>query len=268
MSEDVRVTDWPIELRHVSKAFRVDGHVLEALRDVSLHAQAHEFVSLIGPSGCGKSTLLNLICGLMEPSEGQVLLHGSAEMSRLGRTGYMPQRDLLLPWRSVLGNILLGPELRQSAGSGGRRDRAALSAAREEALALLPLFGLEGFEHSYPATLSGGMRQRVALMRTFMCKQDVILLDEPFGALDALSRRTMRQWLLNVWQRFRQTALFVTHDVDEALYLSDRIYLFSPRPGRIVSELSIDLPRPRNTAVCDDPEFVRLRQEILSALGV
>ncbi|MFH1084721.1 MAG: ABC transporter ATP-binding protein [Chloroflexota bacterium] len=260
-------TPWPIELRHVSKAFRVEGRVVEALQDVSLHAEAHEFVSLVGPSGCGKSTLLNLICGLMEPSVGQVLLHGDAQASRLGQTGYMPQHDLLLPWRSVLGNILLGPEARR-AGTDGRGGQAALAAARDEALALLPLFGLEGFEHSYPATLSGGMRQRVALMRTFMCKRDVILLDEPFGALDALTRRTMRQWLLDVWQRFRQTALFVTHDVDEALYLSDRIYLLSPRPGRIVDELRVDLPRPRSATICDDPAFARLRQHILAALGV
>jgi ABC-type nitrate/sulfonate/bicarbonate transport system ATPase subunit len=282
----------PIELRHISKSFRVDGRVIEALHDVSLHAGAEEFVTLIGPSGCGKSTLLNIIAGLMAPDEGEVLLHGNGSSIRLGQTGYMPQRDLLLPWRTILDNVVLGPEVAlrsQSLWASNGRHRRQLEEAKREARALLPLFGLEGFENSYPAALSGGMRQRAALMRTFLCKRDSVLLDEPFGALDALTRRTMRRWLLDVWGRFRQSVLFVTHDVDEGIYLSDRIYVLSSRPGRVVLKLNVDLPRPRDgfpsdcamdalsadqkamrpsSEILSDPRFVRLRQEILSALGV
>jgi len=221
----------PIELRNISKAFRVNGRVVRALQDVSLQACPHGFVTVIGPSGCGKSTLLNIICGLLAPDEGSILLHGNERTELLGKVGYMPQRDLLLPWRTLLDNILLGPEV-----MGQDLDKA-----RREARDLLPFFGLEGFEDNYPFTLSGGMRQRAALMRTFLCKQEIILLDEPLGALDALTRRTMRRWLLEVWARFRQTVIFVTHDVEEAVYLSDRIYVLSPRPGRVVHQLEVDL---------------------------
>lgn len=247
-----------IELREVSKAFRVDGRLVQALERVSLEACAQEFVSLIGPSGCGKSTLLNIICGLMQPDAGEILLHGVPQANRLGHIGYMPQRDLLLPWRKLLDNILLGPEVMG-------RD---LVQARLEAQELLPLFGLEGFENSYPATLSGGMRQRAALMRTFLCRQEIVLLDEPFGALDALTRRTMRRWLLDVWARFRQTVLFVTHDVEEAVFLSDRVYVFSPRPGRVIRELEVHLPRPREERLSSDPLFLAYRDELLASLGV
>ena len=279
--------DIPVQVQQVDKAFRVDGRKVVALEGVSLHADAHEFVSLIGPSGCGKSTLLNILCGLMEPDRGAVTLHGTHGQSRLGRTGYMPQRDLLLPWRTVLENITLGIEAQvRERLKWSRRDRAldreCLTDARRDAREMLPLFGLDGFEDSYPGALSGGMRQRAALMRTFMCKRDILLLDEPFGALDALTRMTMRLWLLGVWEGFRQTVLFVTHDVDEAIVLSDRVYVFSPRPGRIVREFAVDLPRPRQAlaqpssgssesgkaadGLLFDPYFVALRQEILTTL--
>lgn len=255
--------DMPIELRGVGKSFRVDGRHTPALQDVSLYARAQEFVALIGPSGCGKSTLLNLISGLMIPDVGQILLHGSAQASRIGRVGYMPQRDLLLPWRRLLENVVLGVEVSPRSKEPGARERA-----RAEALALLPLFGLEGFENAYPVQLSGGMRQRAALMRTFLCKQDLVLMDEPFGALDALTRRGMRRWLLDVWARFRQTAILVTHDVEEAIYLSDRVYVLSPRPGHIVHELSVELPRPREEEMVLGATFVAYRREILCALGL
>jgi len=247
-----------VQVDKVSKAFRVDGRIIHALDGVSLSVAAGQFVSLIGPSGCGKSTLLNLICGLMEPDQGLILLHGQDQGRRLGHVGYMPQRDLLLPWRKVLGNILLGPEMMG----------LDLDQAKEQARDLLPLFGLDGFADSYPAELSGGMRQRAALMRTMLCQQEIILLDEPLGALDALTRRTMRSWLLEVWRRFQQTMLFVTHDVEEAIYLSDRVYLLSPRPGRVIYSLDIDLPRPRNAGVIDDPRFVVYRHDLLQVLGV
>ena len=245
-----------IGLRQVNKAFRVDGKVVTALAGVDLVARKGEFVVLIGPSGCGKSTLLNIICGLVQPDSGDVLLDGEAVQQRTGLMGYMLQKDLLLPWRKVLDNVILGPEI-----SGADR-----KSAREEAMSLLPLFGLEGFEDSYPVTLSGGMRQRAALLRTFLCRRNAMLLDEPFGALDALTRRDLQQWLLEVWERFRQTILFITHDVDEAVYLADRVYVMTPRPGRIRVELDVRLPRPRQREMITSNEFAALKAELLASL--
>jgi ABC-type nitrate/sulfonate/bicarbonate transport system ATPase subunit len=245
-----------IELRDVHKAFRVDGRMVTALDGVSLAAANGEFVTLIGPSGCGKSTLLNIICGLMEADSGEVLLDGRAVRRRTGMMGYMLQKDLLLPWRKVLDNVILGPEI-----SGSDRNTAL-----QDALRLLPLFGLEGFEHSYPATLSGGMRQRAALLRTFLCQRNVLLLDEPFGALDALTRRELQQWLLEVWEQFHQTILFVTHDVDEAVYLADRVYVMTRRPGKMKLEMCVPLPRPRHRDMITSSEFMALKGELLTSL--
>jgi ABC-type nitrate/sulfonate/bicarbonate transport system ATPase subunit len=246
-----------IELREVHKSFRVDGRLLTALGGLSLRAREGEFVVLIGPSGCGKSTLLNIICGLMEPDSGDVLFDGRLVRDRIGLVGYMLQKDLLLPWRKVLDNVILGPEI-----SG-----MDIGAARQEAQSLLPLFGLEGFEETYPTTLSGGMRQRAALLRTFLCHRQAMLLDEPFGALDALTRRQLQQWLLEVWHQFQQTIIFVTHDVDEAIYLADKVYVMSPRPGVIKLELDIRLARPRRSEVITSGEFGVLKRELLSALA-
>jgi len=247
----------PVDVQGVHKRFRVDGRVVEALHDVSLVAEEGQFVSLIGPSGCGKSTLLNIISGLMQPDAGRVLLYGREEV-RLGKVGYMPQKDLLLPWRTLLENLMLGPEIRGS----------DLAEARREALELMRRFGLQGFEESLPASLSGGMRQRAALLRTLMCHQDLLLLDEPLGALDALTRREMRQWLLDVWQSFRKTMIFVTHDIEEAIYLSDRVYVMSPRPGTIGLDLQIDLPRPRSSEMTCSPPFLAYQVTLLESLGV
>lgn len=245
-----------IELRQVHKAFRVDGKMVTALAGVDVVARKGEFVVLIGPSGCGKSTVLNILCGLMQPDSGEVLLDGEPVRHRTGLVGYMLQKDLLLPWRKVLDNVILGPEI-----SGLDRN-----VAREEAVQLLPLFGLEGFEDSYPATLSGGMRQRAALLRTFLCRRNAMLLDEPFGALDALTRRGLQEWLLEIWGRFRQTILFITHDVDEAVYLADRVYVMTPRPGRIKLELDVPLPRPRQREMITSNEFAALKGRLLAAL--
>jgi len=245
-----------VEIRDVHKAFRVDGRLVDALAGVSLRAEEGEFVVLIGPSGCGKSTVLNIVCGLMGPDSGEVLLDGRPVPDRTGLFGYMLQKDLLLPWRTVLENAILGPEI---AGSNMR-------AAREEARGLLPLFGLEGFQNSFPATLSGGMRQRAALLRTLLCRKEVMLLDEPFGALDALTRRQLQQWLLEVWRRFRQTIVFVTHDVDEAVYLADRVYVMTSRPGRIGLDLEIPLARPRQPQMITSSDFAALKGELLEAL--
>ncbi len=247
-----------VEVAGVSKAFRVDGRIVEALRAVDLYAAAGEFVSLIGPSGCGKSTLFNIICGLLEPDSGQVLLDGRDAPVRTGRVAYMPQKDLLLPWRTVLDNAILGPEI---AG----RPRAE---ARREAKALTPLFGLAGFEDSYPAVLSGGMKQRAAFLRAVLQHSPAILLDEPFGALDALTRTSLQEWLLGIWARLGQTVLFVTHDVEEALFLSDRVYVLTPRPGRICLTQEVDLPRPRKRSMVTSAPFSALKERVLAALDV
>ncbi len=245
-----------LEVQGVSKTFRDGGQVVRALERVSFAAYPGEFITIIGPSGSGKSTLFNIITGLTEPDEGEIVLECGVVRRRAGRVGYMPQRDLLLPWRTVLNNVILGPEL------DGRSRREARRRARE----LLPLFGLEGFENAFPETLSGGMRQRAALLRTFLTDRDVLLLDEPFGALDALTRRELQRWLLGVWERFRKTILFITHDVEEAVYLADRVLVFSGRPGRIVKELRVDLPRPRQAISLLSEDLRRHEAELLAAL--
>ena len=232
---------------------------VEAVVDLTFRVDAGEFLTIIGPSGCGKSTLLRLLAGLEQPDTGQIDLKGQplpGASDRQGRFGYMPQRDTLLPWRTVLENVILGVEL-----SGGSRD-----AARAEARQLLPLFGLEGFENSWPSALSGGMRQRAALLRTFLADYDILLLDEPFGALDALTRRLLQQWLLGVRTRFQKTILFITHDIDEALLLGDRMLVFSPRPGRIAADLTINLPHPRAEDTVLDAGFLALKRSALAHL--
>ncbi len=242
-----------LELCDISKAFHENSHALLAVDNLSFTASPGEFVCLIGPSGCGKSTVFNLITGLLTPDRGEIMLDGQVINGRTGLVGYMPQKDLLLPWRTVLDNVILGPEIAHK----------PLDRAREHARQLLPLFGLEAFADGYPATLSGGMRQRAALLRTFLSERDVMLLDEPFGALDALTRRDMQRWLLGVWERFKPMILFITHDVREAAILADRVLIFTPRPGRIKHELSIDLPRPRDEA---DPAFIRLQTTLIQSL--
>ncbi len=240
-------------------AARRDEPPLTAVSDLSLTVPPGMFVTVIGPSGCGKSTLFGLLAGLLIPATGGVTVHGASVVGEPGHVGYMPQRDLLLPWRTVLENVTLGPEL---AG------RCALRDARRDARGRLPTFGLEGFADVYPATLSGGMRQRAALLRTVLMERDVLLLDEPFGALDALTRASLQEWLLGVWVREGQTVLFITHDVDEAVFLADRVVVMTPRPGRIRAEIDVPLPRPRtHAALVTDPTFNALKANVLAALG-
>jgi ABC-type nitrate/sulfonate/bicarbonate transport system ATPase subunit len=245
-----------VKLAAVGLAKSYPGGV-EALADVSLELAQGEFVSIVGPSGCGKSTLLALLAGLLEPDAGLILLDG-AEPPRglLGAVGYMPQRDLLMEWRTTLENATVGLQL---AGVG----RAA---ARRRALAEVERFGLAGFEDRRPSALSGGMRQRAALLRTFLAGRDVLLLDEPFGALDALTREAMREWLLGVWGQERKTILLVTHDVEEAVFLSDRAYVMSGRPGRVREEVAIGLGRPRTLELCATPGFAALKERLLAPL--
>jgi ABC-type nitrate/sulfonate/bicarbonate transport system ATPase subunit len=241
-----------VAVRGVSKRF---GSV-PALLDVSLDVGRGEFVALVGPSGCGKSTLLAAIAGLVEPDAGEIWLDEAPAPQRLGRVALMPQRDALLPWRTVLDNAALGLEV---AGVGR-------GAARERARALLPRFGLAGFGARYPAALSGGMRQRAAFLRTVLSEREVLLLDEPFGALDALTRRSMQEWLLDLWEELGRTILMVTHDVEEALLLADRVAVMTARPGTIKLVESVQLPRPRAAEMVSDAALVAQKARLLAAL--
>jgi ABC-type nitrate/sulfonate/bicarbonate transport system ATPase subunit len=247
-----------IEFRHISKTFKGNNREIPALDDVSFKVMPGEFVTIIGASGSGKSTLFNLCAGLLVPDSGEILIDGKKPENRKGILGYMPQRDLLLPWRSVLDNVLIPLEIQGFTKSEARR----------KAIEMLPHFGLENFEKEYPQALSGGMRQRAALLRTWLMGSSTLLLDEPFGALDALTRKELQSWLLKVWQEFRRTVLFITHDIDEAVYLGDRVMVLSSRPGKVELELEINLPRPRHQKMIADPEFIRLSRELLTELGV
>lgn len=227
-----------------------------ALARTSLQVREGEFIAIVGPSGCGKSTLMNVVAGLQRPTEGRVLLDGTDVTGRTGHVGYMFQKDLLVPWRTVTGNIVLGAAL----------TRRATRADRAEARELAARYGLGDFVDHFPHALSGGMRQRVALMRTLAFHRDILLLDEPFGALDSQTRFEMQQWLLQVWADSRRTVLFITHDVDEAVFLADRVVVMSARPGRISASYQVDLPRPRTLDTVTSPEFTDLKREVLSAL--
>jgi ABC-type nitrate/sulfonate/bicarbonate transport system ATPase subunit len=247
-----------LEAREVRHGFATpEGQPLLVLDGVSLSVAEGEFVALVGPSGAGKSTLLSLIAGLDAPAGGELRLRGDPRARRLGRVGYMPQRDLLLPWRTALGNATAGIEVR-----GVPR-----AEAKARALALFETFGLRAFAGAYPHALSGGMRQRVALARSLLATDDLLLLDEPFGALDALTRASLQRWLLDVWGRLRLACLLVTHDVDEALLLADRVYVLSPRPGRIVLEAAVPLGRPRAPGELAQPDMVALKARVLAALA-
>jgi ABC-type nitrate/sulfonate/bicarbonate transport system ATPase subunit len=231
---------------------------LETLDRIHLEAPAHGVLGLVGPSGCGKSTLLELICGLQEPSGGTISVGGAtAAEERLHRCAFMPQRDLLLPWYSAIDNAALA--LRNQ---GMRREQARAAAA-----GLFERFGLSGFEAARPGELSGGMRQRVAFLRTLIAGKPVLALDEPFASLDAITRAEMQEWLAAALRTDPRTVVFVTHDVEEALYLSDRVAVLSARPGRIVAELSGPDPRaPERDAAVTDPAFVAARETALRAL--
>src|SRR5882724_3484017 len=232
--------------------------VFHALAPVTLSIPQGRFVSLIGPSGCGKTTIFNIIAGLLEPTGGRVLIDGVDATGTIGRVGYMLQKDLLLPWRTVLDNVILGMEIQH----------VPLRAARERALPLLHRYGLAGFEYLYPNALSGGMRQRAALLRTLLFDTDVILLDEPFGALDAQTKLRMQEWLMQLWSDFGKTVVFVTHDIDEAIYLSDEVHVMATRPGRIIETLPVDLPRPRVRSATTTPAFMVIKHRCLELLRV
>ncbi len=245
-----------LEVRGISKRF-VDGdRTVEVMRDIALEARAGEFVTVIGPSGCGKSTLFNIIAGLDDADAGEVRVDGALVTGHTEAFAYMPQQDLLFPWRRILDNTTLGLEV-----AGMPR-----AEARERAAALFPRFGLEGFEQAYPHTLSGGMRQRAALLRTVVQGRPILLLDEPFGALDALTRMEMQEWLAGMSTEFGWTVLLVTHDVREAVLLSDRIVVLTPRPASIAATIEVPLPRPRRLDAFTDAAFVAIEAGVLRAL--
>lgn len=218
-------------------------------QDVTLEVQPGEFVSVIGASGSGKSTLFKLITGLLEPDHGQILINGKKSQSLLGEVGYLPQKDLLLPWRTVMDNVLLPLEVKKE----NKQQKMP------EIHQWLARFGLDGYENAYPDELSGGMRQRVAFLRTLMTGRDLLLLDEPFGALDSLTKRKMHSWLLGLWGDLQKTVMFITHDLEEALLLSDRIYLLGKKK---IQEVKVTLSRPRHSELIYQPEFITMRKEL------
>jgi len=249
-----------VSIRGVSKSFSQDSGRLEVLRDVSMAVPAGSFVSVVGPSGACKSTLLSILAGLDEPDAGTISLWpeggGSEVARRLGEVGYMPQRDLLLPWRSALDNATVALEVR-----GVPKEEA-----RARALPLFEQFGLQGFAGNYPHELSGGMRQRVSFLRSAVGARGLMLLDEPFGALDAITRAAMQEWLLDAAPRLGSTFILVTHDADEAVLLSNRVYVLSPRPGRVVGVLDIELPVRRSLESSSDPRAGEYRSRLLEML--
>ena len=246
-----------IEVTGVSKIFRRNGKDVEALAQTNLAVQEGHFACIIGPSGCGKSTLFNIIAGLLPPTTGDVTIDGKSIVCKAGTVGYMLQKDLLLPWRTILDNIILSLEIR-----GVPRSQAV-----ERALPLMEKYGLKGFDSHYPNELSGGMRQRAALLRTLLYDRDIMLLDEPFGALDAQTRLSMQNWLLEIWRDFGKTILFVTHDIDEAVYLSDDVFVFSPRPGHVQAKIHVPIERPRQSEDLTTPRFMELKHHLLELLS-
>jgi ABC-type nitrate/sulfonate/bicarbonate transport system ATPase subunit len=248
-AEKIRVTN-------LSKVFGRDNIEVVAMHDTSFSIGEGRFVSIIGPSGCGKSTLFNVIAGLLVPTTGQVIADGKSIVGEAGYVGYMLQNDMLLPWRTVLDNIILGMEIR----------RVPRAQCIQKAMPLIERYGLKGFDKHYPHELSGGMRQRAALLRTLLYDRDIILLDEPFGALDAQTRLKMQTWLMTLWQDFHKTVLFVTHDIDEAIYLSDDVFVFSEPPGHIKAQIPIPLPRPRTPDIMTTAAFSNLKRQLLDLL--
>lgn len=245
-----------LEVQMARLAFRERKQSLPVLNNVSLSVPTGKFVSIIGPSGCGKSTLFHVIGGLVKPDAGKVLLHGADITGQRGHISYVPQKPALFPWRSTLDNVILAREI---AGM-------PMKAAREEARAWLTKAGLAEFEQAYPHKLSGGMQQRASFLRGLLAPQEVLCLDEPFSALDALTRSDMQRWLLDIWEENQRTVLMITHSIEEALMLSDTIYLFSSRPASILHKIDVPFARPRSEQLLDDPRFLELKHEIAAQM--
>jgi NitT/TauT family transport system ATP-binding protein len=254
-----------IDVRNLGVVFGDDDAKVVAVKDVSLNVQPSEFVSLIGPSGCGKSTLLSIVAGFVKPTSGVALLDGMPITKPGSDRGVVFQQYSLFPWLSVRQNVEFGLKMEGEAKS--KRETTART--------LLGLAGLLAFENHYPDQLSGGMKQRIGIVRALATSPQVLLMDEPFGALDTQTRVVMQEILTNMWQKFRISVLFITHDIEESIFLSDRIYVMTARPGRIKAEIKVPLPRPRTAAMTETAEFTRLvhelkrliREESLAAMG-
>ncbi len=238
-----------LQLQQISKSYG-DLHVLQ---DVSFHVDEGEFVTIVGPSGSGKSTLFQLIGGLYPPDHGEIILDGNTLNNSRGHISYMPQNASLFPWRTILENVLLSSEI------AGQKDTAT-------ALELIEKAGLGGYEQAYPHQLSGGMRQRVAFIRSLNSPQSIICLDEPFSALDEFTRFEMQEWLLIIWEQYRKSIVFITHNIEEALYLSDRILILSDKPASIRKEICVPFPRPRTEDIFLSEPFMQLKREIHNEL--
>jgi NitT/TauT family transport system ATP-binding protein len=247
-----------LAIRALAKTFiQKKGPVIEALRDINLTIAENEFAVIVGPSGCGKSTLLNIVAGLEKGDSGDVVMDGTRRIDAPGADrGMVFQSYTLFPWLTVKQNVEFGLKLKK------------LPAAEREALSrhYISAVGLEGFENALPKALSGGMKQRVAIARTMANKPEILLMDEPFGALDAQTRVVMQEMLVDVWQRERTTVLFITHDIDEAILLGTKIYVMSRRPGRIRTEIAVDLPGRRGHHSVALPEFLKIKTEIMNML--
>ncbi|MCS6770117.1 MAG: ABC transporter ATP-binding protein [Candidatus Caldarchaeum sp.] len=247
-----------ISVRGVSKVFKtLKGADVVALKDVSFDVEEGEFIAIVGPSGCGKSTLLRIVAGLVPPSDGEILIEGRKVDGPAKGVGMVFQTPVLMPWKKVAENILFPLHIM------GRNSEANDSLAK-----LMRLLGLEGFEHAYPFELSGGMQSRVSIGRALITNPKILLMDEPFGALDALTREKMGLELLNIWREYRNTVLFVTHDVAEAVFLADRVVVMTARPGRVKNIVRIELDRPRDLAIKSSHEFAQYTLSVRKDLGL
>ena len=245
-----------VELRGLHVVFAGEAGPLDAVQDLSLQVDAGQFVAFVGTSGSGKTTLLRSVDGLLQPAAGEILIDGEPVRGPGPSRAFVFQRDCLLPWRNVLDNVTLSPRLR------GVPPVERMAAGME----LIRLVGLRGFERHFPHQLSGGMRQRVNLARALAADPDVLLMDEPFAALDAQTREVMQLELLRVWQRTRKTVLFVTHQIDEAVYLADRVVVLSARPARVREDIEVPFPRPRKLSLKRSPEFAALADRVWSLI--
>jgi ABC-type nitrate/sulfonate/bicarbonate transport system ATPase subunit len=245
-----------IEIRGVHKEFVKGERRVLALQDIDLTVAQHEFVAILGPSGCGKSTLLNMVAGFDRPTRGSVRVEEEEIVDPSPRRCVVFQEPALFPWLTVMDNVVFGPK--------NRRQPAA--EYRPRAAQIIEQVGLRGFEASYPAELSGGMRQRVGIARVLIMEPKVLLMDEPFGSLDAQTRTLMQELLLALWERHHQTVLFITHDIEEALLLADRVCVMTARPGRIKKSIAVPMPRPRSIELTLSPEFNALRREVLDLI--
>jgi putative hydroxymethylpyrimidine transport system ATP-binding protein len=246
-----------LEFQKVNFQYQSDKTQSESiLKNMSFQINDGEFISIIGPSGSGKSTIFRLITGLEQPNSGDILINGEITSDRLGSVGYMPQQDLLMPWRSIMDNAILPLEIK---GIGKEEAQSRVSK-------LLVDFGLKGVENLFPGDLSGGMKQRVSFLRTILSGSNIFLLDEPFSALDAITRLTMQEWLLEQWTKMEKTILFITHDVDEALFLSDRIFVTGQKPITAIQEVKVPLGRPRALRDLGHPEVIELKEQLIGQL--